>query len=394
MNQRYHWLLICAALALGEFVASLCPAFSTVWPVAAVAALIVAAFGFGLNIRGWHFVFIFFVGIALFLCASVESERYYRNSPWMRNARRREHRVEESAVQSSVRRCLSDRVGIGLDYDRETAGLNRAILLGERWRISPRMKRIFVESGTIHVFAISGLHVMAVAKVFTLLLALFFVPRRFVGIASIPLLWGYVWVIGFPPSAVRAALMASFYCAAPVFWRRSDSLMAWSISFLCVHLISPRMIVDVGSALSFSVMLAMVVVAEFFRSGGWLSMLLTTFSAWAVGVPIAAHVFGRVSPGGILANLVLIVSAELSVFAGIVGVLVSFISITIAAHFNNLAALFTRVMVSISELVSRLPGANLELPRWSYLQCIEWYVLLALVAYLVHSVVSRHRQSL
>ena len=378
-------LSICLALAAGEFAASYVSTCAESWPVALVLALLVALFGHGFAVRGWSVIAVFFVGAALFLGGSVESERFYRERPWMRGAerwRQKPRELQEGMLQK-VRRDLAHRVAIGLAYDHEVVALNRAILLGERKALPGRTRQVFVESGTMHVFAISGLHVMAVAKVLSYLLALLCVPRRFVGMLALPVLWGYVCLIGGSPSAVRAALMAMFYYSAPVFWRCPNGLRSWALTFLAVHLVNPTVIVNVGNALSFAVMLAIILVGDAVRRlGGWRAAMLVTGAAWAAGVPIAAHVFGRVTPGGMLANLVLIFAATGTVVSGVIGVLVSFVSETVAAHFNNFAALVTRAMVGLAEVVARLPGSNFEVEKWSCLQGLGWYAAIGLIAFL------------
>lgn len=379
-------LFICGALAAGEFAMSFAPCWAEAWPAVAALAALVVLFGHGLAVRGWPVAAAFLLGAALFLSASVESERCFREKPWMRgrHQRRQQGAVRSGAVADELKADLSRRIGLGLEHDREVFALNRAILLGERSRLPRRMKEVFVASGTMHVFAISGLHVVAVAGVMVALLWLLFVPQRFTGALAIPFLWGYVYMIGCPPSAIRAVLMASICFFAPVFWRRPDLLRAWALTFLGVHLFRPLLITDVGNVLSFTVMLAIALVTEGGRRlGRRVPFALMTVVAWASGVPIGAHVFGRVSPGGILANLFLMAAAECTVVAGALGVFVSFVSETVAAHFNNLSALCTRAMVGISEGVSRLPFSNFEVPRWTLLQCAEWYAVLALAAVLV-----------
>ena len=317
-----------------------------------------------------------------------------------RNSRRAAASAEPSAPSSAaarrmraVRRDFSRRAALGLAHDRELVQLNRAILLGERATLSPRLKRTFVESGTIHVFAISGLHVMAVARVLMFLFQLLLVPRRFTGLATIPVLWGYVALIGSPPSAVRAAAMATLVFLAPLFYRKADGTVAWSLTFLAVYLGRPTMITNVGCALSFAVMLAIIVSCEVARDRpeGVLKGLFVAGAAWAAGVPIAAHVFGRVTPGGLLANLALIPAAGVTVYAGTVGLIASFVSESLAAHLNGLSGLFTRAMVVISDVVSRLPGANFEVIRWSVPLCAELYAVLALLLFL-RSLVRRRRR--
>ena len=379
------WLLFCASLAVGEGLAALAPAGANAWPFPLVAAVPVALLGYGFSCRGWRHVVVFLLGLAAFWFASVESERNFRMSPWMRGVRRRERTVCES---SALRRDLSRRVGIGLAHDPETVALNRAMLLGERSAMPRSAKRIFVESGAIHVFAISGLHVMVIARVFVFLFAVLCVPHRLRGVVAMPAVWGYVVVSGASPSAVRAALMATFYSAAHLFWRRPNGLTSWAMAFAAIHLVNPLQIVDIGSQLSFSVMLAIALAVRVARNlrGEWRKWLCVSHAAWAAGVPIAGHVFGRITPGGLVANLVLIAAAGYSVAAGVVGIIASYVSETLAAHLNNLAALTTDFMVLVATLVAKLPFANFEMEKWGVLECAEWYVALALSFVLVGAI--------
>ena len=386
------WLVACAALAAGEYAASFAPWMAEAWPVAAALAAIAAIAGYGFAWRGWHLLFLFAFGAAIFLFASLEAERGYRLQPWMRNASVQRRSSALSAARSArrssaapIRRELSRRVAIGLGRERDIVALNRAILLGERGRLSPDMRRTFVESGTMHVFAISGLHVMAVAGLLYWLFRMAFVPLRAAGAAAVPILWAYVWIVGLPPSAVRAATMATFYYAAPLFWRRPDGMKAWAITFFIVYLVDPTKICDVGCALSFTVMLAILLALECAKTlgGACTQSLCVAVAAWAAGVPIAAHVFGRVTPGGLLANLALLPSAAVTVVAGVLGLMSSFVSETAAAHFNNMSALFTKAMVGVAAVVARLPGANVETGSWPTWVCLAWYAALVLLLALV-----------
>lgn len=387
-------LPFCAALAAGEACGLICANFAPLWPFFVGLAVLVVLFGHGLAVRGWPLVAVLLLGCALALQAQVAREQLFRHRFWLREARSFERpgvAAELDAVATRlepVRADFSRRLGLGLAHDRAAADLNRAILLGERQRLPRRTKRLFVEAGTLHVFAISGLHIMILAKVLFYLLILLCVPVRWVGLAAIPLLWGYTWMIGAPPSAVRATVMASFYFSAPFFWRRPNLLVSWELTFLTVHVVAPMKLFDVGNALSFAVMLAIALWCGYgpHIRNKVLSNLCFSAVAWSAGMPIAAHVFGRVTPGGLLANLVLIPVAGMSVVSGILGVLASFVSDSLAAHLNNAAALFTNAMVGVSAAVASLPGANFEVTRWSVAQCVAWYALILLVLYLVRSI--------
>jgi len=385
MSEKRTLLLICGSLAAGEFLASLVPLACGCWPFFAGVGVLVGLFGHGCDVPGWSFAVAFALGFALYFGSAEDEIERNATRPWMRDhvtARWREEQTGDLACR--VRCDLSRRLSIGLDERDEAVALGRAILLGEKDDMPRRTKRLFVESGTMHVFAISGLHVMAIADVLSKLLAVFLVPRRLCGLAALPLLWGYVAVIGFPPSAVRAAMMASFTLVAPLFWRKPDRLRSWCLTFLVVHLVNPLLVSNIGNALSFAVMLAIVMANELGEGlAQWKKTLLVALAAWAVGLPISAHVFGRVTPGSMVANLVLVGTASVSVKVGVVGLLASYAAEGVAAYFNNLTALGIRSMVLTAEVVSRLPFANFETGSWDYVTCAEWYLALALFACLM-----------
>ena len=299
---------------------------------------------------------------------------------------RRVARGRCAALLARLRADLSRRMGIGLPEGNVAVDLNRAILLGERSRLPRADRDAFIAAGTIHVFAISGLHVMLVAHAFAFLLALAGCPLRFRGVVLVPALWVYVAMTGASPSAVRAASMASLYFAAPFFWRKPDALVAWAVTFLVVYGSDPMKLFDTGCALSFAVMLGIFFWGRFAAErvrGRFAASIVMTFAAWAVGTPIAAHAFGRVTPGGILANLALLPAAGVSVKAGLAGIAASLFSERVAAHINNFAALVAGTMADVSRLVASLPGANVAVEPWSLSVCTAWYLALALLLWLL-----------
>jgi competence protein ComEC len=381
--RNYSWLFVCGALAAGEFVASRMSGASGLWIFCTLAAVLIALFGYGVGVKGWHLVVVFFLGAALYFHASMKDEEVFRLHPWMKESvERRRQRPCSSAAAVRLRRDLSKRVGIGLSDVHEVASLNRAILLGERRGISPNARRAFVESGAIHVFAISGLHVMAIARLLTFILCCSFVPRRFSGLLAIPILWLYIWAVGAPASAIRAGMMSTLCYLAPVFGRRPDGIMAWSLTFLIVHLFDPYKISDIGSVLSFAVMLSILVASKSGESSAFTGALRIAVAAWAVGAPITAYHFGRLTPGGMLSSLALIPSATISVSVGVAGLAASFISPIVAAHLNRLSGLFTEAMAALANVLASLPFSNFETGRWTLSVCFLWYAFLGVALWI------------
>lgn len=294
-------------------------------------------------------------------------------------------RASAAAWYTRLGKRMAEQISLGLGWAPETASLNRAILLGQRAELSRARRDVFAAAGTIHVFAISGLHVMVIALVLNKALARLDVPLPARGMVALPALAAYVMVTGMRPSAVRAAMMLAFYLLAPAFGRRPDARAAWAITAIAVFARAPERLFDLGCVLSFTVMLGIVLWIEWTRRFAPLAELGSkrqafigglgiSFAAWVAGVPIVAHTFGQFSVGGLLANIAVVYCAGRTVACGLFGLVASFFCIPLAALANNLSALFTSAMVFVSEQVAALPFARVDTPCWTVWHTLAWYV--------------------
>lgn len=317
------------------------------------------------------------------------SKRYDRRMLWVR--RRSDARRVAAAAPWSARAQwenvgaeLARRAGAGLEWNEELATLNRAILLGRRAELTKERRRMFADAGTVHLFAISGLHVMVVAFFLEKLLARLDVPEGARGLVCLPLVAAYVALTGARPSAVRAAAMAALMLAAPVFGRRPNALAAWSATALAVYSLSPERLFDIGCTLSFTVMLGIVLwmnwtrsLSPWFRPGTraarWCAGIGVSFAAWIAGAPITARVFGRFTPGGLIANIAVMACAQLMVKTGMGALAASLVCLPLAALLNNFAAALTWTMAFASKCVAALPGTTFDVEPWSAGACLAWY---------------------
>ncbi|HOF62530.1 MAG TPA: ComEC/Rec2 family competence protein [Candidatus Latescibacteria bacterium] len=321
---------------------------------------------------------------------------------------------------ANARRTASRRVVIGIETWGDIPALNQAMLLGNRHVMPPALRRVFVDSGTIHVYSISGLHIVLVAAVLSLAVAACGIPRTYWVLISGPLLIFYTALTGARPPAVRACLMALLYLAAPLIGRRPNALMALAGTALIVHVIQPWLIFDIGSVLSFTVMGGLVAFCRPFcqmghrlfrvarlteranlaRAAGakaharrlnmlahaitWLSdSFAVSLAAWMASLPLTAHYFGRFTPGGLFANLAVGPCSFFIVVAGCLGVATSTVSEWVAGCFNNAAGFFTWLMVRSAQITVALPGTNMRIKSWPLWLVWLWFgVLLVLAVWL------------
>lgn len=329
--------------------------------------------------------------------------RYSRRTLWVMDENSLKRVAKERCRHaggwySNLAETLAARVETGLKWCPEIARLNKAILLGMSSEMPYEKRRIFADAGTIHVFAISGLHVMMVAVLMNSLILCFNVKPYVKCIVLLPTLAAYVMLSGAKPSAIRAAIMAAFWLSAGMFGRKTDSLTAWSMAAVAIYTFSPASIFDAGCSLSFTVMLGLLLwikwatqfkspVASRFTVANWiLNALGISFATWIAGTPVVASLFGKISISGIISNVFVVPLAGMSVILGATGIFSSLLSTHLCVFFNNLSALCTIAMDRISYWSTLIPGGSLDTQSWGWADCTAWY----LAWFALFSLLSRH----
>ncbi len=161
-----------------------------------------------------------------------------------------------------LRTALSDRAAYYLS--KPALAVYQPILLGIRQQDSPEARRVvktFRNTGAAHLFAISGLHVGLLYLIFML------VAHRLIGwslygpglryfreglqLGVIAAIWVYLALIGFPVSAVRAALMGSLFAWAGLWGVRTPRIHILMVTAMVLLAIWPSRIYDISFQLSF-----------------------------------------------------------------------------------------------------------------------------------------------
>ena len=311
---------------------------------------------------------------------------FKRRGFWARGGRAYAVRVREAprsglrAAVAAARARAARALCAGRGMSAGAACLCRAMLLGERGLIPPADRKVFASAGMSHVFAVSGLHVLVVARLLGVILAVALVPLRIRIFVLAPVLWFYVAMVGAGPSAVRAASMATLCHAAPLFMRRPNPLVAWCATFAANFVLFPESLHDVGCTLSFAVMLALVMWGRVWGGGApALDRILACAVAWAAGAPLVAAVFGRVTPAGLVANLVAVPAAAVAVCASALSVAADFAfgGGWLQAHLNAAAALAADFMSGVAGIAAAVPYGDVAVAKWTFPECAAWYAALA-----------------
>lgn len=277
---------------------------------------------------------------------------------------------------------------LGAPADTRITNIYVAMLLGKKASLTDEQTDRFRMSGTMHFFAISGLHIGVIASVIAQCLLLFRVPRRYRPWIGLPLLYLYVEITGAPPSAVRAFLMATCFWVSFAILRQRSSLSALATSAVAVLLIAPEQLWSLGFQLSYVVVLSIllfgiplheVLVQRFrpykllpemnwtawHRAVVWatehvLLLFSISFAAWLASAPLSAGLFGFIAPGAIILNMLLVSFAALVITTGIIGISIATISLGgLTAFINHCAWIGISIMDLLVQATLQIPGSTL-----------------------------------
>ena len=153
------------------------------------------------------------------------------------------------AVIARFRQRLSSTVDMRVG--KNTSGLVRAIMLGDRSGLSDSLTENFRRLGAAHLIAVSGMHLSLIIGFFELLMSGMSFPawirRSFIVLSS----FLFAALTGFSPSILRAAVMLTLSRAAFTFGREGDSVTSLFTAAAVLIAVNPLSSADVGLILSF-----------------------------------------------------------------------------------------------------------------------------------------------
>lgn len=311
-----------------------------------------------------------------------------------------------SLLSRHRQRCRDELEAKQEEYPVETEIL-QALLLGQRDGIPLQWKNRFAETGTLHVFAISGLHVGLMSLILIAGLRwLGLGPHRWIW-GLTPLLIGYTLLTGAAPSAVRACVMALIFWSAPAVWRRPDPANALSLAALAMLLADPDQLKSIGFVFSFSVVWGLLLFAppiyawlrrnedrrmesptpQLFTllrarvAQGLAASLAVSMAAWVVSAPLTALYFNRCSPIALLGNVVVAPMVFIILLLG-------FLSLGTLGWLPALGLWILRVNLEVIHVLlmfieglSRVPGGHSFVKAPAVLWIVLYYLLLLLLKF-------------
>lgn len=285
------------------------------------------------------------------------------------------------------RRWISSQLVQDLEEDPQTVAVLRAMALGVSAEADDEIEDAFRNSGTLHVFAVSGLHVALLGAIVLALLRQLGTPRSMSLWIVISIVFAYAFVTGWRPSAARAAFMVAIYMSATLMDRESSLQNSLGAAALLLLATDSHQLFMPGFQLSFGVLwLSTIGSAPLlkrllpftrldpflppqlanWRQRGWskcrlwlATTLSVSFAAWIGSLPFILGHFQSITPVAVIANCVLVPLSSLCLGATCLSLCAAALHLTgVQIIFNNVNWALAKAMIASAMWFAGLPGAN------------------------------------
>lgn len=300
------------------------------------------------------------------------------------------HRVNIfSNIVFSIRKAINSK--IERLYDKNSAPLIRGLILADKSEISYDTKTEFINSGVIHILAVSGLHVGYIIIIF-----LFLFGRLNIYLRSILTTAGliiFLILINSPPSAFRATIMAVVLIIAYLSNRSSNLLNSVSLAAIILLLLDPGQLFNAGFQLSFSAVISIAVIypliSNLIQTKNYKNKYIKNVLLF-IGVSLAAQIgtlpftiyyFGKLSLIALFTNMIVIPVVGVIVGIAILSVGLSVISISLASYFSLVNGLVVKFILWLIHITGSYEFAFLQVRNFTVTDLLLFYLFLVIAIY-------------
>lgn len=302
-----------------------------------------------------------------------------------------------------ARELLKERLMSGLNEESDEAKVILGMSLGMRPEGRSGLLDDFRNSGSIHVFAVSGLHVMMVGGIVALLLRLLGLPRKVLIPCVVVAMLFYALVTGMKPSAMRASIMGTIVLGAWLVQRRIVLGNSIAVGFILVLLWDGHLLFQPGFQLSFGVLIAIALLGNvLLKIYGWMTKMdpflprvlysrfqvlwlsfrskvqagvIVATAAWCGSAPLTFSHFGLIAPISILASLPLVFCLFLVLSCSLASLTLGSIHSSISSGFNMTSSKVAAISLDIADTASSVRGGHVIERKWSQGERIVFYAL-------------------
>lgn len=264
--------------------------------------------------------------------------------------------------------------------------------MGERLAVTQEVKKLMRETGTLHLMAISGLHIALAASLVWLIMRgfQFLLPCQWID-WRVPLLAGvcfaafYAWLTGMQPPALRTVVSIAVLAALRLRGHQWSPWQVWLCCVAAILFIDPLAVLSQSLALSAFAVAALIFWYQWLPFPQWpvprwikplLALLHLQLGMLFLLLPLQASIFHGMSVSSLIANLFAVP-------------LVTFISVPLILagmllHLCTLSLLEAKIwfladksLDVLFRLLKALPDGWIDIDeRWLAVTCLPWLAIM------------------
>src|SRR3989344_1722670 len=245
------------------------------------------------------------------------------------------------------------------------------LILGEKASFSEELRKSFIDTGTIHIVALSGYNITIVAEWFMKLFA--FLPKNLgIGMGMFAIFL-FIIMTGASSTALRAGIMATLVLVARATGRNYDVARALVLAGVFMILLNPFILVyDISFQLSFISTVAVIFftpkIEKYFL---WVTTLFklrdilsVTCAVYIFVLPFILYKMGNLSLVALPANILILPFIP---FTMLLGFLTSFLGIiwyALAVPLGYVSYLMLHYELGVINFFANIPFASLSIPNF------------------------------
>ncbi|HEV7402119.1 MAG TPA: ComEC/Rec2 family competence protein [Chthoniobacteraceae bacterium] len=285
-------------------------------------------------------------------------------------------------VTSGIRHCLE----IDMEDSPEISSLVESMVLGVRGETLDETKLYFQQTGTMHLFAVSGLNVAMLIMIAFFLLKPIGVGRRAVFFILLPALIVYALITGLSASCVRAGIMGALVLASYLVDRPPLAFNSLAGSAVLILGWDTEQLFSPGFQFSYVLVLVLLLAATRLQKRllplglpdpflprtlwGWPEQIRAyvwrgatanfsvSFAAWMGSGLFTAGYFHLFSLSTVAANLIAVPISFFILALGLASVLTGWWAPSVAALFNNANWGCTKALLLCVKWIAAVPGGH------------------------------------
>lgn len=269
---------------------------------------------------------------------------------------------------------------------KETYALGIGILIGDNSRINEKIVEDFKNSNLSHMLAVSGAHINYVVLTVSILCTKKRAGIKAQRVVTIMMMLFFMELTQMTPSVVRAGISCIIYMLASLLYRKADVINAMAISTLVILLNNPFSLFNIGFQLSYAGTLGIILFCKLIDipiKNKLLKYLkdsiVISISANIFIIPIMMYQFNTISLTFILSNLLAGPLLGISIILEIIVLLISFISINIAAIPAKVLNILLILIINIANWFSNIEISKIYVITPQIISIVAYYLICAAI---------------